>query len=273
MGISVQDPTENVKNLKVGTEDPLDYNVVNIFSKRTQFVIYEVNDKSIENRIRIIMDSNDQAREAQIVKKYNYVKDKYIKAKSVLLHSENYDENKSLITHTLAAYLDDPDDFSDDGNKFDRIVDNIYLKNKNILLNKFFLLLPFIFLLLISGYFLPHHQNDLIKEEYLWHIPLIAFATILSSLASISISLKERNFQMFNGVWLYFLVGIKKLVLSLATSGIFIIVLKSEIVSVKLFEPNNLWGIMMACILAGFSERLIPDLLSHSEPMVKIKER
>ena len=84
---------------------------------------------------------------------------------------------------------------------------------------------------------------------------------------SLFISLKTRNLHEFDKWNLYFLLGFQKLLLGFTSSTIFLLILNSEIIKIKFFE-NSIMGILMVCILAGFSERLIPTLLSNSESSI-----
>jgi len=105
------------------------------------------------------------------------------------------------------------------------------------------------------------------KISLIEYFCLISFGTSLGALMSLFISLKTRNLHEFDKWNLYFLLGFQKLLLGFTSSTIFLLILNSEIIKIKFFE-NSIMGILMVCILAGFSERLIPTLLSNSESSI-----
>ena len=267
------DPTEELKRHKVGVEDYSGYKITGIISVRDQFVIYEIDEQSLQNRIRIIVDSYDKDLEKKIIKKYNHVKSEYIKSKSALLHTDNYEENKNLIGQTLSAYLDDYEniDKDDRGEAFKEIVNDIFKKNKMMLINSMSMIAPFLLFLIIP--FIVKYFCDLsfscnsVTLTFIEYFCLISFGTSLGSLMSLFMSLKTRNLQEFDKWYLYSLLGLQKLMLGLVSSTIFLLILNSEIITIQFFE-NSIIGVLMVCILAGFSERLIPTLLSNSESSI-----
>lgn len=266
------DPTEELKRYKIGVEDSVGYKITGVISKRDQFVIYEIDEQSLQNRIRIIVDSYDKDLEKKIIKKYNHVKSEYIKSKSALLHTDNYEENKNLIGQTLSAYLDDYEniDPNDRGEEFKKIAKDIFAKNKSTLLNSISMMIPFLIFIIVP--FIINWCTSLfvdseIKISLIEYFCLISFGTSLGALISLFISLKTRNLHEFDKCNLYFLLGFQKLLLGFTSSTIFLLILNSEIIKIKFFE-NSIMGILMVCILAGFSERLIPTLLSNSESSI-----
>ncbi|WP_230622333.1 hypothetical protein [Aggregatibacter sp. Marseille-P9115] len=267
------DPTENIKKHKVGNEDSVGDKILGIISKRDQYVIYEIESKSVQNRIRILIDSCDEELAKKIIKKFNHVKSEYIKAKAALLHTDNYEENKNLIAHTLSSYLDDYENINEDdrGEAFKEIVNDIFKKNKMMLINSMSMIAPFLLFLIIPfivkywcSLSFSYNSVTLTSMEYFC---LISFGTSLGSLMSLFMSLKKRNLQEFDKWYLYSLLGLQKLMLGLVSSTIFLLILNSEIITIKFFE-NSIIGVLMVCILAGFSERLIPTLLSNSESSI-----
>lgn len=267
------DPTDELKKYKVGNEDSLGYKILGIISKRDQYVIYEIESKSVQNRIRIVVDSYDKELEKNIMKKFNRVKNEYIKAKAALLHTDSYEENKNLIVHTLSSYLDDYENIKeeDSGEEFKKIINDIFKKNKMMLINSMSMIAPFLLFLIIPfivKYFcgLSFSCNS-VTLTFMEYFCLVSFGTSLGSLMSLFMSLKTRNLQEFDKCYLYSLLGLQKLMLGLVSSTIFLLILNSEIITIKFFE-NSIIGVLMVCILAGFSERLIPTLLSNSESSI-----
>lgn len=255
------EPTELVKKIKVGEIDSSGNRIVNVLSAKNEFVLYEIDSEIPENRLRILIDGHTDKREREIVEKFNKVKKDYVKAKGLLYKSSNMVSMQNRVAHTLSTILSS--NSSDYDNHLNELIDEIMNEHKSIIRRK----LSFIVFLLImftssSILFYAFHNdpNRLIRLA-----SSIFFASTLGSIFSISFSLKNIIFDPDISVIYYIVVGLERNLLSFLSSIIAFVGVKSGIILSSFnIEGDNIYRLLFIMLIAGFSERLIPNILSKS---------
>ena len=103
--MSKNEPSERITSIVVGSKDSANNLVLNVLARNVEYVIYEIEDSDINNRIKILIDGLTDESEAKISQRFNAVKQKYIEAKGLLGKSSNYGMMKQRIAHTLSTCL------------------------------------------------------------------------------------------------------------------------------------------------------------------------
>ncbi|MCI0594378.1 hypothetical protein, partial [Chromohalobacter sp.] len=89
--MSKSDIVDSVNDIVSGAEDMSGNKVVNVLAKHNEYVIYEIETKDINNRIKVLIDGHTDESEEKIQKRFNDVKQKYIEAKGMLSKSSNFE--------------------------------------------------------------------------------------------------------------------------------------------------------------------------------------
>lgn len=103
--MSKSEIVDSVKAIVSGADDMSGNKVVNVLAKHNEYVIYEIETKDINNRIKVFIDGHTDQSEEKIQKRFNDVKQKYIEAKGMLSKSSNFEMMKHRVAHTLSTAL------------------------------------------------------------------------------------------------------------------------------------------------------------------------
>lgn len=252
---------DSVKNIKIGNVDEAGNKIINVLSQYNEFVIYEIESKSVENRIKVLIDGYTDESERKIQDRFNKVKMDYISAKGLLFHSSNFETNKFKVAHTLSTYLLDDNAEKD---LFEKLIESIKNEKDKSLINRMFYFIPsavttnLSFMICIIIYYFFN------KEHPFWEISYSLLSASLGGAVSMVINSKKLDFQQFSKKYFYVFLGVERVFFSVCTGAISFILIKSGVVKFS-FVSEKYWSFMMVLIVAGFSEHYIPSILSKSE--------
>ena len=255
---------ESINNIKIGELDESGNKIVNVLAKHNEYAIYEIDSSNIQNRIRVLIDGHTDESEQKIQQRFNKVKSDYIRAKGVLLHSTNFETNKQRVAHTLSTCLNSEDE---DNEIFEKLINSIHEEQNTILKNRLIYISPCIILSTICAidFIFLLSQTCPIEKIISYALPLFSSTSL-----SLITNSKKLNFQEFSKWYHYFLLGLERLFLSACIGYITFILIDSEIIKSIILPPMP-HSLIIALLIAGYSERLIPNILTKSESTLDIK--
>ncbi|MEZ7786063.1 hypothetical protein [Neisseria perflava] len=269
---------ETISNLKKGGLDVSGNKIINILAKYNEFIIYEIDIGNIQDRIKVFIDGHTDNSERIIQDKFSAVKLNYIKAKSTLLHSANFETNKQRVAHALANCLSGNNSNDENNQLFIELITTIKKEQNEILKNRILYFLPSLLLVMLCFclclyiYYKNIIEGARLENYEFWVMLLSSLLSIsLGGCLSIMSGAKLLNFQQFVGWYYYVFLGLERLLFSMFTGAIAFVVIKSNLVSSIILSKGN-WSLMMILIIAGFSERLIPSILTKSENTIFSKQ-
>lgn len=248
---------ETIQAINKNSIDSSGNKVIHVLSKGNEYVIYEIDDNDINNRLRVMIDGHTDNSEKILQDKFTNVKQKYIEAKGLLYRSSNFGMMKNRIAHTLTSCLTSDD--IDGNQEFQKLIDNIKNEYKNLIYNRLaYILSVFIITVLFTIIFILniYNVNSLVHK-----ISLIGFGASLGGLMSILYRVKSYNFEEYLEKKYYFITGLERTVISIAAGAIAYIGIKSELLFPQL-NMNNIWIVLFLMVLAGFSESFVPSILN-----------
>lgn len=245
----------SVKAIVSGAKDMSGNTVVNVLAKHNEYVIYEIETKDINNRIKVLIDGHTDQSEEKIQKRFNAVKQKYIEAKGMLSKSSNFEMMKHRVAHTLSTALNS-DEFGG-VDTFDSLIKTITKEHEQLVVNRAFYLLPSVISVAIFFILCACNLSDRVASGPYWQLLVVFLGSSLGGSLSILINAKTLNFEEFRTKGYYFLLGFERIVLSYMAGGVAYAALKSGFINSEILY-RGYWPLMMVIILSGFSESLIP---------------
>jgi len=260
--IDLNKPTPAISSIKKGAEDASGNIVKYVLAFQNEFVIYEIENSDINNRLRVLFDGYTQERENVLIQRFNRVKQNYIKAKGLLYRSSNFGMMKNRIAHLLATVLSTTDDGFNGNEEFEKLIDEIEAEYAKLVKHRLLYLLPAILISISIGiYMYINYSNSFNNNRELWEVLCVVFGSLLGGTMSIIFRISKNNFEEHLSGWYYFFTGIERIVLSVFAGAIAYVGIKSGILFGNI-EDKGYWTIVAVSILAGFSEALIPGLLT-----------
>lgn len=252
---------DSISKIIVGSTDSSGNTITNVLIKYDEFAIYEIEHNDVNMKIKVLIDGCTNESEELLTKRLNAVKHKYIEAKGILFRSTNYSMMKQSVAHTLATCLNSD---SNDGNKkFDQLIERIKKEQINFLKNRCWYLAPstaVVILFSILNICIYIWLQAFFNAKLIL-VSVSLLATSLGGCLSILINVKSVNFEEALSWYHYCLLGIERWLLSCIAGAIVFIAIKSGLVFPSFANSNN-WALMSILVLAGFSESLVPSILS-----------
>lgn len=257
------EPTKGISEIKKGSKDQSDNTITNVLSKKNEFVIYEIDSKDPEDRLRILIDGHTDESENEIVKKFNKVKMKYVTAKGLLYKSSNFNLMKNRVAHALSTVL--TDDLDDPNEIFDTLIKEIQDDYSSIIKKRGrFLLFPYAALLfmgiLCSFLF---YINIKPENNIIINLLYLLFGSIAGGALSMTFTVKHIKFDPNLETKYYILLSVERLALSVIAGLIAFIGVKAGLI-LNSIDTGNIYMFLFIMVLSGFSERFIPNILKES---------
>ncbi len=260
--MSKSDIVTSIKAIVSGAVDMSGNTVVNVLAKHNEYVIYEIETKDINNRIKVFIDGHTDESEAKIRKRFNAVKQKYIEAKGMLSKSSNFEMMKHRVAHTLSTALNS--DESGGADTFENLIKTITKEHEQLVVNRALYLLPSVISVAFFFALCAYNLSDRVANGPWWQLFVVFIGSSLGGALSILINAKTLNFEEFQTKGYYFLLGVERIVLAYMAGGVAYVALKSGFLSSEILD-RGYWSLMMVIVFSGFSESLVPGFLSKSE--------
>jgi Txe/YoeB family toxin of Txe-Axe toxin-antitoxin module len=256
------DYAESIRLIKKGEEDPSGTKIINIFVKYNEFAIYEVEDSDINNRLKVLIDGYTPEREEDLTNRFNNVKQNYIKAKGLLYRSSNFGMMKNRIAHLLSTIFTTEDQELDGNKEFEKLIAEIEAEYSKSIAHRLWYLLPSILISVAVGCYMYSKYPDWYENKTeLWELLCVVSGALIGGTMSIVFRIGKNNFEEHLSTRYYFFTGIERIILSIFAGAIAYAGVKSGILFGNI-DNKGYWTIVTISILAGFSESLIPGLLT-----------
>lgn len=262
MELSKSDIVDSVKAIVSDAEDMSGNKVVNVLAKHNEYVIYEIETKDINNRIKVFIDGRTDHSEEKIQKRFNDVKQKYIEAKGMLSKSSNFEMMKHRVAHTLSTALNS--DESGGADTFEDLIRTITKEHEQLVVNRALYLAPSVISVAIFFSLCAFSLSDRVGNGPYWQLLVVFLGASLGGALSILINAKTLNFEEFQTKGYYFLLGVERTVLAYMAGGVAFVALKSGFLNSEILD-GGYWSLMLVIVFSGFSESLVPGFLSKSE--------
>lgn len=260
---------ERLSQFMIGGKDTSGHSIVNIFTRGDEFVIYAIADTDEPETFKIYVDTEIESDPKNLMGRLESIKDELADFRSIL-HKGVHDKS---IKHRAAnavstALRGDPEAAKKIFIKIREQVNKEYMfvqRGRLLYLSGAFFSALTVALLALILYSL--RDSDLARnigviKNFLYAISFSA----LGGLLSISLNLKSIAFERELQLYAYFVYGVQRIVLA-ALGGVFAYVaVKSGLVlSLVLTSSQSMYAMLAVCIVAGFSETLIPNALQKLE--------
>lgn len=256
---------EKMKSFIVGSKDTTGNTITKIFSKGSEYVIYEIETKVLSDSIKVIIDTVKEEDTAPL--EYFYaVREKFTKLKGLLYKVIDDTSIKARIGHILShAITGKP---TEANNQFDSLMCEIETEYRNqskhrvkyLLTTISFLVFGIIASLLVYSIGLFY---DLIHIRYLI---FISTAASIGGFISITRRLRQMVFDKDVSSYLYIFYACERMLIAISAGVVIYFGIQSNLIFglVNNFD-KPIYGYILFSIVAGFSETLIPNLLINLE--------
>lgn len=252
-------PTESISKIKKGLTDGSGNIVQHVLASGNEYVIYEIDEEDINNRLRVHIDGHTDESEKLIIERFVKVKQKYIEAKGLLYRSSNFGMMKNRIAHALASALstDEINGIQD----FETLIEDINKEYRKSTFNRFVYTLPALLITTIISILMVTKMQWRIDNCAWWQVVCVIFGSSVGGSLSILAGLKKYSFEEHLNSKYYFMIGLERVFLSGLAGTIAYVGIRSGIVFQQI-DMNNYWSFLIIIVVAGFSESLIPGMLN-----------
>lgn len=240
--------------------DPVGNRIVTVLSSQNEFLIYEIATDDISNRLRVLIDGHTDESEKELLRKFDHVKQNYVRAKGMLYRSPNYGSMKNRVAHALSTCLNSTDCDLDGNKVFEGLCKEIEQEQKLIVTNSSLYILPVvtsvIILFILAYLILPQR----ISNTPDWQIISALLASALGAGVSMTMSIKKVHFEEYRFSRFYFFIGIERVIFGFMVAAVAFIAIKSQLITSTLLG-HGYWSNLMIFVAAGFAEQFVPSLI------------
>lgn len=207
-----------------------------------------------------MIDGHCDESERELIRKFDAVKQEYVKAKGMLYRSANLGTMKNRVAHALATCLSNTNPDFDGRALFLSLCEDVEKEQKRVITNRFLYLFPVvlsIFLWLVVCYAL---RDQRIVGAPDWQIASGFLAASLGTGVSIFTGAKSLHFEEFPNSQFYALLGVERVLFGFVVGAVAYIAIKSGVVSSSILQ-GSYWASLMVLVAAGFSEHYAPSII------------
>jgi len=262
---------EQIKRLSkfvINEMDTVGYKIEKILAKGDEYVIYEVSGLPAQESIRVYVDTIVEEDKAPI-ERFNKIKPDFDEFLSILFKYDCDVSYKKRASSALTMAING--DLEGAQALFKNIKNDAQqehlekMKARLSYLSGSILLVFVLIILSIFSYYIRATSLFINNIEFF----NLLFASTFASLGGfLSISLKIRSVVVDRGLGkiAYFLYGAERIIISII-GGVFIFILiKGDLIFGFIGDgKSQIYAIMAFCLLAGFSETLVPNTLKNLE--------
>ncbi|TMP33444.1 hypothetical protein [Pseudoalteromonas rubra] len=257
---------ERMNKFVVNGTDSLGYKIEKVLAKGDEYVIYEVAGLPIQESIRIYIDTLKEVDE-EPVERVNEIKPHFDEFLSVLFKYDCDSSYKKRASNAVAMAINGK--LEEAKALFEKIKSDATQEYTEKILGRFSYqsgaLLLSIILILVLGL---SHLNGFSQSDakIVWDVSLAAIFSSFGGFLSISLRLKDITIDRGLNRFTYLLMGSLRAIISVVGGVLIFFVVKSNLAFGFLnSDDGGVWGVMVFCFLAGFSETLVPNTLKSLE--------
>jgi len=256
---------EELDKYKVGALDSNDYKIINIFGEGDEYVIYEIETNHFVNSVKVFIKTLNEDDKTPI-QNYSNVRAKFTEVKSLLYKVVDKQATKTIIAHILINAILGRVDLAH--MQFDQLIKQINLEYKEQFDNRIkFLFSALAFTILIIYICISIYYRGLFNNyNHIHNLFFVICGGCMGGFFSISIGINKLICEKDVGNWVYYLFGLERIIVAILAASIIYFAIQCDLAfSFCKKLDNPVIGYLFFGILAGFSESLVPNLLSDTE--------
>ncbi|WP_339810686.1 hypothetical protein [uncultured Imperialibacter sp.] len=249
-----------------GAKDQSGNEIISIFLRADEFVIYEIESKNLVDSIRIAIEPWTKEDKNGRESNYFKIRAKYIEVKGLLYKVVDDSSVKSRIAPILALAINGSIEEAE--KQLDDLINEINTVYRNQFRNRLRYLgtvLTFVaFCILLS--ILTYNLNLFHCKPINRHLIFVVTAGTIGGFISVSRRIRQMVFEKDVDWYLYLFYGFERAIISSFSAVIAYFIIQSNLALGIINELSKpMYGALVFAFVAGFSETLIPNLLIKLE--------
>jgi hypothetical protein len=250
----------------VGNKDKNGNIIQRIYGRGDEYILYEIASSDINDAIKVWIDTKTETDSTGIIKKYNETRAKFVEVKGCLYKVVDKMSIKNRIAQILIHGMITS---SDEANKqFDDLIHEIQKEYRDQFANRmrFVLSSLMVSLVLISFSIAGYHYQIGKGEDHLYNLIFVCAGGSVGGFFSITIGVNKLICEKDVEHWLYILYGFERISIAILAAVITYFAIRADLafgICEKLKHP--VVGYTIFAVAAGFSETLVPNLLTKLE--------
>ena len=273
-GVTITDPKadrykheqmKRMEKLVVGAKDPFGNTIKKIFATGDEYIVYEIETKILTDTVKVYIDTVKEV-DTALKCRLDEMKPNFEILKGLLYKVEDIDAIKSRIGMILSLGLDGYIDKSNE--LLLKLIKEIKVRYKKLFNFRTKYLICFfavtITCMVISClFYMDYFSGGIIKFQ---NFAYVATGGSIGGLIMLTFNLRLISFEEDVSRWTYFFYGLQRIFISMLFGVIIYIAIKANLIfgfvnNLKYpFKP--IYGYAVFSIVAGFSLKLIPSLLT-----------
>lgn len=251
---------------KVNSPDPSGNKITRVFGRGDEYVVYEIESRDLADSIKVNIDTTTEEDDSGIIKRYNQIRIKFVETKAFLYKAVDKSAIKSVIAQILIhGMLEDP---ATANQEFESLKERIDTEYSEQFSNKMRLLFSSLLLTLCAiGLSIWTYYGHLYQEHtHIRYLIYVCCAGSVGGFFSISIGMRKLVCEKEVKNYLYIAYGLERIVIAILAATIVYFIIRTELFFGNINTlAQPLVGYIVLGFVAGFSETLIPNLLTKIE--------
>lgn len=251
--------------LKVGSIDQSGNTIKKIYARGDEYVIYEIETSDVVDSFKVWIDTIIEDNNVPI-DNYVGIREKFTKVKSLFYKCIDKSASKAILADIVATAIESGPGSAN--TQLENLIKEINSEYEDQFKNRMRLLISS---LALAGIFISIalfiYINNLLESYFhLRNFLYVAAGGCVGGFFSISIGINKIVSEKDVAKWLYVLYGAERMTISILAAGISYFAIQTDLVfglAKNLSNPLN--GYVFFSIVAGFSETLVPNILTKIE--------
>lgn len=253
----------------VGGKDSNGYEIVNIYSKGDEFVVYEITGVSEPESFRVILDTEIESDPENLIQNYESIKENLAEFRSVLYKGIHDKSVKHRAANAISTAI--RGDIETAKLIFEKIKAQVASEYEAILFGRMLYILgAFVFLFITSVtsmlLYIFRDSEFVMGIPYVKNIIYAAAYAGCGGLLSVCINFQSIKFERELKLYAYFAYGIQRIIIA-CLCGVFAHALITGGIAFSFIMKtgHSYMALMAMCLASGFSETIIPNALKKLE--------
>lgn len=216
--------------------------------------------------VKVYIDNVTVLDDSGIIKRYNSIRIKFVELKGLFYKVVDKTTIKTIVSQILVHGLAEKPEEAN--SQFDTLKIEINKDYKEQFANRLRLLFSSltVSLILILFAILTYYNKWFYELPHIKNLIFIAAAGSIGGFFSLSSGLKKIVCEKDVNKYLYMIYGAERIIVAILASTIIYFAIKAEVIFGKCNTMNNpIIGYVLFAFLAGFSETLVPNLMTKLE--------
>jgi hypothetical protein len=272
---------ELIRNAKVGSDDWAGQKITAIFGKAESFLVYRAEGDRDDDSLRIFVADVDDEIERTMIENYDKIQLELFHAYATVPKSRNpmriLRKIAIAIAMVLSARPDAESTFEGARAICNKVADQVNDEYQKLIKGKILYLTgcaSIVAILSIMSIAVFYFRKTELINNFSYLVPMLYSAAVAShgGFVSVSTALNRLDFEPELRNVDYMAYGFTRIFVSVL-GGVFVfMVIKSGLV-LNFVPASSFYGVLVFCFAAGFSEKLVPDLLKKLETHNEDKDK